>query len=177
MNQKLIHLHLMVGTLFGNDITNSLINFLFVVHPCAVLFFVTPSVPCIPDYVSQVLLFILTSKSLFLHVIWNVKDHKDDIVLANLHCICDCNQWKNLWHKSDWSFLIVSFHHIGDHFDFLQNCHKFWWLHWIFANFGDFFIEIFSDSLKFSLFLVNNFSPILVRFSLSKMSPILVTFL
>ena len=91
----------MVGTLFGNDITNSLINFLFVVHPCAVLFFVTPSVPCIPDYVSQVLLFILTSKSLFLHVIRNVKDHKDDIVLANLHCICDCNQWKNLWHKSN----------------------------------------------------------------------------
>ena len=82
----------MVGTIFGNDITNSLINFLFVVHPCAVLFFVTPSVPCIPDYVSQVLLFILTSKSLFLHVIRNVKDHKDDIVLANLHRICDCNQ-------------------------------------------------------------------------------------
>ena len=67
--------------------------------------------------------------------------------------------------------------HIGDHIDFLQNCHQFWWFPWIFANFGDFFIENFSDSLKFSLFFVNNFSPILVRFSLSKMSPILVTFL
>ena len=27
--------------------------------------------------------------------------------------------------------------HIGDHIDFLQNCHKFWWFPWIFANFGD----------------------------------------
>ena len=76
------------------------------------------------------------------------------------------------FHKKLWKFW-----HIWDHIDFLQNCHQFWWFPWIFANFGDFFIEIFSDSLKFSLFLVNNFSPILVRFSLSKMSPILVTFL
>ena len=67
--------------------------------------------------------------------------------------------------------------HIGAHIDCLQNCHQFWWISWIFANVGDFFIEIFSVSLKFSLFLVNNFSQIFVRFSLSKMSPILVTFL
>ena len=67
--------------------------------------------------------------------------------------------------------------HIGAHIDFLQNCHQFWWFPWIFANFGDFFIEIFSDSLKFSLFLVNDFSLILVNFLLGKLSPILVTFL
>ena len=45
------------------------------------------------------------------------------------------------------------------------------------ANFGDFFLEIFSYSLKFSLFLVDDFSPIMVTFSMSKMSPILVTIL
>ena len=67
--------------------------------------------------------------------------------------------------------------HIGDHIDFLQNCHQFWWFPWIFANFGDFFIENFSDSLKFSLFLVNDFSPILVTFPVSKLSPILAIFL
>ena len=39
--------------------------------------------------------------------------------------------------------------HIGAHIDFLQNCHQFWWFPWIFANFGDFFIESFSDSLNF----------------------------
>ena len=66
--------------------------------------------------------------------------------------------------------------HIGDHIDFLQNCHQFWWFPWIFANFGDFFIEIFSDSLKCSLFLVNDFSLILMIFLLGKPSPILVTF-
>ena len=78
------------------------------------------------------------------------------------------------------SLVVVSFklhHHIGDHIDFLQNCHQFWWFPWIFANFGDFFIEIFSDSLKFSLFLVNDFSLILMIFLLGKLSPILVTFL
>ena len=91
LNKKLIHLHLMVDTVFANDITNSLINFLFA---------------CIP--VLRCSLFP-ANKSLFFHAIWNVKDNEDDIVLANLHCICDCNQWKNLWHKSDWSFLTVSF--------------------------------------------------------------------
>ena len=54
--------------------------------------------------------------------------------------------------KIHWKMNVVSY--LWDHIDFLQNCHQFWWFPWIFANFGDFFAEIFSDSLKFSPKLV-----------------------
>ena len=53
---------------------------------------------------------------------------------------------------------------VGAHLDFLQNLCKFWWIHPIFTNFGDIFVEIFVDSLKFSLILVIDFSPILPLF-------------
>ena len=54
--------------------------------------------------------------------------------------------------------------HIGAHLDFLQNLCKSWWIHPIFTNFGDIFVEIFVDSLKFSLFLVIGLFPILPLF-------------
>ena len=57
-----------------------------------------------------------------------------------------------------------SWSHIGAQLDFLQNLCKFWWIHLIFTNFGDIFVEFFVDSLKFSLFLVIDFSPILPLF-------------
>ena len=76
---------------------------------------------------------------------------------------------------SDGQIGIIS--HIGAHIHFLQNCHQFWWIRRIFTNFGDFFIEIFVESLKCSPFLVNEFSQILVTFAMSKMSPISVIFL
>ena len=58
----------------------------------------------------------------------------------------------------------ISEHHIGAHLDFLQNLCKFWWIHSIFTNFGDIFVDFFVDSLKFSLFLVIDFPPILPLF-------------
>ena len=54
--------------------------------------------------------------------------------------------------KIHWKMNVVSY--LWDHIDFLQNCHQFWWFSSIFANFCDFFIEIYSDSLKFSPKLV-----------------------
>ena len=54
--------------------------------------------------------------------------------------------------KIHWKMNVVSY--LWDHIDFLQNCHQFWWFSSIFANFCDFFIEIYSDLLKCSPKLV-----------------------
>ena len=75
-----------------------------------------------------------------------------------------------------WCFFMMVRFHIGAHLDFLQNLCKFWWIHPIFTNFGDIFVEFFVESLKFSLFLVIDFSPILPLFSVNICSPILVIF-
>ena len=80
--------------------------------------------------------------------------------------------------KIHWKMNVVSY--LWDHIDFLQNCHQFWWFSSIFANFCDFFIEIYSDSLKFSPKLVTKknqnqkklFSPEMVIFLSLKNSPI-----
>ena len=50
---------------------------------------------------------------------------------------------------------------IHDNFSYRSPTCKFWWIHPIFTNFSDIFVENFVDSLKFSLFLVIDFSPIL----------------
>ena len=59
--------------------------------------------------------------------------------------------------KIHWKMNVVSY--LWDHIDFLQNCHQFWWFSSIFANFCDFFIEIYSDSLKLSPQLVTKKNP------------------
>ena len=88
------------------------------------------------------------------------------------------NHQSQIFAKIHWKMNVVSY--LWDHIDFLQNCHQFWWFSSIFANFCDFFIEIYSDSLKFSPKLVTKktqnqkklFSPEMVIFLSLKNSPI-----